>query len=453
MNNKHVEERGYHAIALYQGNIKPHWRCNMMTTELGRIHQLVKEHPDRKMQTVMHLVNKETLKEAHERQATGKARGVDQVSKSSYEDNIEENLDDLIGRMRRFSYRPQPVRRAYIPKEGSDQVRPLGIPAYEDKLVQSVMADVLTVIYEPKFYDCSYGFRAGRSQHQALEALDGILYRWTNWVVDADIRRFFDTVDYEWLMKFLEHDIEDKNFLRYIKRFLKAGIMEDGKRYDADEGVPQGGLISPILSNVYLHYVIDMWFERVVKAACKGKAEMIRFADDIVFCFENERDAVGFYGVLKERLEKFNLELSEEKSRIIRFGRSAGEDRGKFDFLGFTHVMGKSRQGKPTVKRIMSQKKLKAKRQVVKKWLKENMHEPVGMLIKRLNVKLQGHYNYYGITGNYAAMESFRRYVLERLKATLNRRGADKAMTEEKFRRLLEKFPVAYPRVVHRVGK
>ena len=251
-----------------------------MVTGLERISQLVKEHPDRKLQTIMHLVNPETLRDVHNRQDKNKAYGVDRITKAEYEADIDENLEKLVARMKQFSYRPLPVRRTYIPKDGSDQMRPLGIPAYEDKLVQGAMADILTAIYEPKFYDSSYGFRAGRSQHQAIKALDDKLWGWTNWVVDADIKGFFDNVDHEWLMRFLEHDIEDANFLRYVKRFLKAGIMEDGKFCDTETGVPQGGLISPVLANVYLHYVIDMWFAKAVTAKCEGKAEMIRYADD-----------------------------------------------------------------------------------------------------------------------------------------------------------------------------
>ena len=422
-----------------------------MITGLERISQLGREHPDRKMQTIMHLVNTETLKEVHDRQDKNKAYGVDKVTKSDYEENIEENLEKLIANMKQFSYRPQPVRRTYIPKDGSNQMRPLGIPVYEDRLVQGAMADILTAIYEPKFYDCSYGFRVDRDCHKALAALGTKLWSWTNWVVDADIKGFFDNVDHDWMMKFLEHDIGDPNFLRYVKRFLKAGIMEDGEYYNTDAGVPQGGSISPVLANVYLHYVIDMWFAKVVAVRSSGRAEMIRFADDVVFCFESEGDARKFYKALKVRLAKFNLELSEEKSKIIKFGRNAGKDSGKFDFLGFTHITAKGKNGMFCVKRTTSQKKLKTKRKVIKKWIWESMHEPIKELIAGLNVRLRGHYNYYGITGNYAAMESFRWYVLNRLKATLNRRGANKDMTEEVFGKLLKAYPVARPRIVHRV--
>jgi len=421
-----------------------------MRTGLERISQLANEYPDRKMQTIMHLVNKDTLRAAHNRQDKNKAHGVDQITKAEYEENIEENLEGLIARMKQFSYRPQPVRRTYIPKDGSDQMRPLGIPAYEDKLVQGAMADILTAIYEQKFYDFSYGFRPGRSQHQALEALDKKLWGWTNWVVDADIKSFFDTVDHEWMMKFLEHDIEDKNFLRYVKRFLKAGIMEEGQRYATDAGVPQGGLISPVLSNVYLHYAIDTWFMKAVAVKCEGRAEMIRFADDAVFCFELEKDARHFYEALKKRLDKFKLELSEEKSKIIKFGRRAGKEAEKFDFLGFTHITAKSRKGTYCIKRTTSQKKLKAKRQTAKKWLRKNMHMHIKELVAKLNAKLRGHYNYYGIIGNYKAMKAFREYVMDRLKATLNRRGK-RNITTEVFYRLIKAYPVALPRIVYKM--
>ena len=259
-----------------------------MITGLERVSQLVKEHPDRKLQTLMHLVNAETLKRIHSEQDKNKATGVDRVTKAEYEANLDENISNLLEKMKQFSWRPQPARRTYIEKDGKAEKRPLGIPAYEDKLVQGAMAKVLIAIYEEKFYNYSFGFRPNKDCHQAIDFLDKKLWNWTNWVVDADIKGFFDAVDHDWMMKFLEHDIEDKNFLRYIKRFLKAGIMEDGVRYYTNSGVPQGGPISPILSNIYLHYGVDMWFEKVIMKRCKGRAEMVRYADDVVFCFENE---------------------------------------------------------------------------------------------------------------------------------------------------------------------
>ena len=251
-----------------------------MLTGMDRILHLVDEYPERRLQTLMHLVNKTTLKEVHKNQEKNKASGIDKVTKEEYGKHLDENIDKLLARMKTFSYRPQPVRRTYIEKEGKNDLRPIGIPAYEDRLVQGVIADLLDVIYDCKFYDFSYGFREGRDCHMAIKHLDGILMGKTSWVVDADIKSFFDSVDHDWMMKFLEHDIADKNLLRYIKRFLKAGIMEAGKFIETDSGVPQGGLCSPIMANVYLHYVLDMWFEVRVKKLSRGMAEMVRFADD-----------------------------------------------------------------------------------------------------------------------------------------------------------------------------
>jgi group II intron reverse transcriptase/maturase len=313
-----------------------------MLTGMDRISQLVELNPDRKLQTLIHLINKTTLKEVHKEQETGKASGIDKVTKTEYGEKLDEHLDNLLARMKTFSYRPQPVRRTYIEKEGKSELRPLGIPAYEDRLVQGVIAEVLNVIYEPKFYDFSFGFREGRGCHMAIKYLDKILMGKTSWVVDADIKGFFDNVDHEWMMKFLEHEIADKNLLRYIKRFLKAGIMEAGQFTETDSGVPQGGLCSPVMANVYLHYVLDMWFEVKVKKASRGMSEIVRYADDFVCCFQYEDDARNFYESLKERLAKFGLELSEDKSQIIKFGRFAGGDAGTFDFLGFTVISGKT---------------------------------------------------------------------------------------------------------------
>ena len=268
------------------------------------------------VQGLMSYINQESLKEQHRKQERRKAVGIDGVTKEEYGKNLEENTKELIERMKKFSYRPQSVRRVYIPKPGSDKRRPLGIPAYEDKLVQGVMAEILNQIYERIFLDMSYGFRPNRSCHGAIEKLDKIIMNSKiEWIVDADIRGCFENIDHKWLVKFLEEIIEDKVFIRYIVRFLKSGIMEDMKRYETDRGTPQGGLISPILANVYLHYVLDLWFKNVIQKNCKGKAYMVRYADDFVSCFEKEEEAREYYEELKKRLAKFRIRTSRRKEQ------------------------------------------------------------------------------------------------------------------------------------------
>jgi len=369
------------------------------------------------------------------------------VTKAEYEKNLDENIDKLLSRMKTFSYRPQPVRRTYIEKEGSDELRPLGIPAYEDRLVQGVIAEILSVIYEPKFYDFSYGFRVGRDCHKAIKFLDDKLMGKTNFIVDADIKGFFNNVDHEWMMKFLEHEIEDRNLLRYIKRFLKSGIMEAGNFTETDSGVPQGGLCSPIMANVYLHYVLDMWFDKVMEKNARGDCGMVRYADDFVCWFQYKDDAEKFYEGLKERLAKFGLEISEDKSKIIKFGRFAGKDADKFDFLGFTIVTGVNRKGKYVPKYRTSGKKLKAKKKKVKKWMKINMHAPIDTLINKLNLKLRGHYNYYGLSHNLRQMVGFFKYVRYELFKALKRRSNDSKMNWDVFGKIESYNPLSKPKI------
>ena len=402
------------------------------------------------VQGLMKYINKESLKEQHEKQKRGKATGIDNVTKEEYESNIDENIENLLERMKQFKYRPQSVRRVYIPKPGSTKKRPLGIPAYEDKLVQGVMAEILTQIYEPKFLDMSYGFRPGRSCHDAIDRIDKIIMRHkVEWIVDADIKGFFENVDHKWLVKFLEETIQDKVFIRYIVRFLKSGVMENMTKYETDKGTPQGGLISPILGNIYLHYVLDLWFKEVVQKRCSGEAFMVRYADDYVCCFQKEDEAKKFYEALKKRLNKFGLEVAEEKSKIINFGKRAKNNKESFEFLGIRHINGKNRKGNYKLVHKTSKKKMKEKKKKVKTWIKENRQKPIKIIIKKLNIKLEGHYRYYGISDNMAAMRNFRDYCIWELYRVLKRLGQKHKMTVERYKKMLQYNEIARPKIYH----
>jgi len=424
-------------------------------TQLTRIAEKAKENPELKFTTLVHHINKQSLMDAHMRMQKQKASGVDGVSWATYDQNLEANVDDLVARMKRQSYKPQAVKRVNIPKPGSNKTRPLGIPAYEDKLVQTVMASILNAIYEQDFLGYSYGFRPNKSVHDALKALNGILEkRPINYIVDADIKGFFDHVDQKWLIKFLEHRIADPNMIRLIVRFLKAGVVEAGIKYDTPEGTPQGGVISPILANIYLHYVLDIWFYKVVRKHCKGEAHMIRYADDFVCCFQYQEDAKRFYRALQQRLNKFNLEMAEEKSRLLAFGRNAqeqGKNEGKkpetFDFLGFTHYCSRSKKGKFRVKRKTSRKKYNASLLKVKDWLKKNRNMRAPELMAKMRIKLLGYYRHYGITDNATALYRYLNEVEKLIYKWLNRRSQRKSFDWGKYKKFLRKFPLPTPRI------
>lgn len=424
-----------------------------METKLARIAEVARTRPKERFTSLVHLLNKQALMECYFELPKGKAAGIDGQTKEEYGINLETNVEDLVARMKRQAYKPQASRRTYIPKDETT-VRPLGIPAFEDKIVQRALSKILTAIYEQKFKGFSFGFRPSKSQHQALRALDKvIMHPKSQYVVDADIKGFFNHVDHEWLIRFLEHDIADPNFLRLIKRFLKAGIMEEGTFEETNKGTPQGGVISPILANVYLHYVLDLWFDIYVKRQlCKGKAEIIRFADDFVCCFETEEDARNFYAELIQRLKKFKLSIAEEKTKIIRFGRSTengGNGKpGIFDFLGFRHYWGKGKNGKYRLKRKTSPKKFRMKIKAYKQWIRKNRHMDEKELVESIKRKLRGHYQYYGVSDNFEGINSYYRAVLYLTWKWRNRRSQKRTFTLEKFKKFLLRNPLPEPKIV-----
>lgn len=432
-----------------------------METKLARIAGIARTKPDEKFTSLYHNLNREMLLQCHRELSAEKAAGVDEVTKEDYSKNLEGNIEALVEKLKRHSYKPQPVRRTYIPKDNGKK-RPLGIPAYEDKIVQLGLKKILEAIYEEDFLKFSYGFRPKRSCHGALENLNDQLMGKTNYVVDADIKGFFDNVDQEWLMELIGIRIGDPNIKRLIVKFLKAGIMEDGELIASDEGTPQGASISPLLGNVYLHYVLDLWFEKAVKPAMEGEANLTRYADDFVACFQYKEEAERFYRLLKERLEKFGLEMAEDKSKIIMFGRFAATDRkrkgqGKpetFDFLGFTHYCSLSRNKKFVVKRKTSKKKLKAKVKAFKVWIKGiRDQERTNEIFKQIKAKLIGHYNYYGIPHNTPMMKVYYHIVEELTFKWLNRRSQRKSFTKEKFQMYLAQNPLPEPVIKHPFGK
>lgn len=391
------------------------------------------------VQGLMHCVNEQSLMEEHRRQSRRKATGVDGVDKAQYDENAEENIRQLVERMKKFQYKPLPVRRTYIPK-ANGKLRPLGIPAYEDRLVQGVMANALNEVYEPRFQDCSYGFRPGRSAHDIVRYINQtIMIQKVNYVLEADIKGFFDNVDHDWLMKFLEHDIQDKNFLRYVKRFLIAGIMEGSELKDSDRGTPQGGLISPVLANVYLHYVLDLWFEKAVKPKLRGEAYYVRYADDFLILVQYENEARDVLEALKHRLGKFSLEVAEDKTRILPIGRFKGT-KDDFDFLGFTFFNTKTRGGKYRLGIRTSKKKLKAKRQAAKEWLHTRLTKPVSQTMELLAAVIRGHCNYYGVNGNFHAIQSFWKYLKYSTYRMLNRRDQKGKLKYPKFLRIWDYY-------------
>ena len=414
-----------------------------MERDLTRIREKARREPETCFTSIYHFVTDEgNLHASFGDLKAGKAPGIDGVTKKEYERDLDKNITDLSQRLARMGYRPQPALRAYIPKPGSKKKRPLGIPCTEDKLVQRALARVLEQIYEEDFLDCSYGYRPKRTCHQALAELGRTIQRKkVSYVVEADIQGFFDHVNHEWLIKFLGVRVGDERVIRLVWRMLKGGVMEDGLTRASEEGTPQGGSLSPLLSNVYLHYALDLWFERIFRKQCRGEAYFFRFADDFLACFQYREDAERFYRMLPERLGKFHLEVESTKTKLLEFGRfareqaeRAGKQPETFDFLGFTHYCGQTRQGSFKVQRRTSRKKFRAKLKEWKAWLRQSRGlVKAGATLRTAKAKLEGHLNYYAITDNHAMCQNFKREVEGLLFKWLNRRSQRRSYNWERF--------------------
>jgi group II intron reverse transcriptase/maturase len=398
-------------------------------------------------------LNQDVLRLCFYRLRKDAASGVDQVTFRDYEENLEGNLTDLVGRLKRKAYRARLVRRKYIPK-GNGKLRPLGIPVLEDKLLQVAVTQILMAIYEQDFLPCSYGYRPGISAHDAIKALtDELHFGRHQFVVEADIKGYFDQIRWEWLERMLAQRILDGALLKLIRKWLRAGILEeDGKVVHPQTGTPQGGVVSPVLANIYLHYVLDLWFERVFKPKQRGRCRMVRYADDFVACFEYRHEAAAFEGALRTRLARFGLEVAEDKTKTLRFGRNGGPHNGRFDFLGFEFYWEPDRKGQPRVKRRTATKKHLAALQRLRDWVKDHRAHKLRQMMRTLRAKLQGTWNYYGIIGNYRRMQLLHEATCRALYKWLNRRSQRKSLTWPAVNRLLARFQVPPPRIVEKKG-
>ena len=428
-----------------------------MSTKLSSLTQRARENPKHKFSRLIDLLTEDFLKECFWELKRDKASGVDGVTVKEYEANLEENIKDLVASMKTWKYRPKPVRRVYIPRADGKK-RPLGIPTVEDKIVQMGIKRILEAIFEVDFSDVSYGFRPNKSCHQALDVLDKVIKtRPVSYVVDMDIEKFFDTVDHKWLMRCLEQRVKDPHFLRLIGRFLNVGVIEEGELIPTDRGTPQGAVLSPVLANIYLHYILDLWFEKVVKGQVKGFAQLVRYADDFVVCFQSEREAEEFGKVLERRLGKFGLKIAKDKSRIIEFGRTVwqkaqreGEKVATFDFLGFTHYCDRTRKGAFKLGRKTARKKFIQKIKEMNQWLK-NVRNLVELKEwwQVLRLKLFGHYRYYGISGNMPSMRVFYTKALRLAHKWINRRSQKKSYNWRQFLKFVKYNPLPLPKIYH----
>lgn len=429
----------------------------VISTRQEKIAKLAKQEPKLVLTTLAHHIDEAWLREAYRRTRKSGAAGIDGVTSSEYEANFVENLKSLLDRFKSGRYRAPAVRRVHIPKEGAgNKTRPIGIPTLEDKILQRAVTMVLEAVYERDFLDCSYGFRPGRNAHQALEKLwQGLMKVGGGWLIDLDIQSFFDNVGWAELRVFLDQRVRDGVIRRAIGKWLNAGVMEQGVTWYPEQGTPQGGVISPLLSNVFLHEVLDTWFHQEVRPRMKGRTFMVRFADDAVLVFEQEEDARRVLDVLPKRFGKYGLTLHPEKTRLVDFRRPGHNERPDasqaFDMLGFTHFWGKSRKGRWVVTRKTAKGRFNRGVKRIGRWCREHRHLCVADQQVELNWKLRGHYSYYGVTGNMRALARFHRTVERLWHKWLSRRSHKAYLNWEKFKRLLGRYPLAPPIVVHSV--
>lgn len=409
-----------------------------------------------KFTSLIHHINKELLWSAALELKTDKATGIDGVSVEGYLSNGNTNIEDLLARLKSKTYKAKPVRRVFIPKPGKAEKRGLGIPTTEDKIVQLCAKYLLEAIYESEFLECSHGFRPERSCHTAINRLyTTVMTKPINYIVEVDVRKFFDKLNHYWLLRCLEERISDPNYLWLIRRFLKAGVMENGVYVDSGTGAPQGGVISPLLANIYLHYVLDLWFEKKYKTSSKSYMELIRYCDDFVVLFESQKDATCFLEELRERLAKFGLKVAEDKTRILEFGRNAynrskrtGNKLSTFNFLGFTHYCKDSRNGKFLMCHKTSKDNLRRKLSDMKSFVKSVMNIlPLGMWIDTVKRKLSGHYNYFGVSGNYRCIRQYYNQTISIMFKLLNRRSQRKSFNFVKFLECLDGYSLPQPRI------
>jgi RNA-directed DNA polymerase len=427
-----------------------------VSSDLDRVRQAARKDREVRFTALLHHVTVDRLREAYRAISPDAAAGVDGVTWRDYGADLEANLLDLHARVQRGAYRARPSRRVFIPKPDG-RLRPLGVASVEDKVLQRAVVEVLNAVYEEDFVGFSYGFRPGRSQHDALDALAvGITRKKVNWVLDADISDFFTGLDQSWLVKFLEHRIADKRVLRLIQKWLSAGVIQDGEWSATEAGTAQGASVSPLLSNVFLHYVFDLWADQWRRRNARGEVILVRFADDYVAGFERREDAERFLADLRDRFAQFGLELHPEKTRLIEFGRFAARDRERrgdrkpetFEFLGLTHVCAKDRHGRFKLKRVTSKKKMRSKLHAVKAEMRRRMHHPIPEQGRWLARVLQGHYNYYAVPDNSEALHGFRRRVIRLWLQALRRRSQKDRLTWERMYRLADRW-LPKPRILH----